>query len=560
MFRSRLVYFALAAAWAAFAWWLYRDYVAKVAAERASLRAQGEAILVALESSIGALSRFQDRRGDQPRDSWYAELRDRRIEQLKASLDELVQNPYPPIFAVSILDSGGESIVSSGDMERWNIELAGSNDENWLDGALLLTRTVDTSRSEWIRPGKRSFFMEPLLRPFRGMEDRERRRSRHPDFWKNLGLTADQEKKYGEIQKSFAANLQAAKSEGERAALFSQMQQDFQSILTEEQAKKLEAMMVDEEGAGEDRQSRPEERGRSSSPVYARLVLSQGELASIIQHHAHMALLAGMVGLVAAVFLGVAWHSSIKNREQVAALEVAEAQNLHLREMQLAGAGLAHEMKNPLNIVRGTAQGMLQNGNKPAKERQALERMLDEIDRVVSRLNEFLSFSRMPKPEFSPVSVRQVVDQVSSLLHHGMEAENPKIAVSELPTILADRRLFRQIVFNLLHNGVRATEEAGSVRVYAAATGPTTVRLEVSDSGTGVPEGMRDSLFRPYCTGWSGGTGLGLCIVRQLALAHGWKVGYRPSQDGGSTFWISGIELFKGEDEAKTQEKTPSGR
>ena len=392
------------------------------------------------------------------------------------------------------------------------------------------------------------------------MEDRERRRSRHPDFWKNLGLTADQEKKYGEIQKSFAANLQAAKSEGERAALFSQMQQDFQSILTEEQAKKLEAMMVDEEGAGEDRQSRPEERGRSSSPVYARLVLSQGELASIIQHHAHMALLAGMVGLVAAVFLGVAWHSSIKNREQVAALEVAEAQNLHLREMQLAGAGLAHEMKNPLNIVRGTAQGMLQNGNKPAKERQALERMLDEIDRVVSRLNEFLSFSRMPKPEFSPVSVRQVVDQVSSLLHHGMEAENPKIAVSELPTILADRRLFRQIVFNLLHNGVRATEEAGSVRVYAAATGPTTVRLEVSDSGTGVPEGMRDSLFRPYCTGWSGGTGLGLCIVRQLALAHGWKVGYRPSQDGGSTFWISGIELFKGEDEAKTQEKTPSGR
>jgi nitrogen-specific signal transduction histidine kinase len=54
---------------------------------------------------------------------------------------------------------------------------------------------------------------------------------------------------------------------------------------------------------------------------------------------------------------------------------------------------------------------------------------------------------------------------------------------------------------------------------------------------------MEEKLFRPYCSAWPGGIGLGLSIVRQLALAQGWRVGYRPNPGGGSVFWISGIEI-----------------
>jgi len=263
-----------------------------------------------------------------------------------------------------------------------------------------------------------------------------------------------------------------------------------------------------------------------------------------------MAFAAGGIGLLAAVVLAVAWHISIQNRENRAALELAEAQNLHLREMQLAGAGLAHEMKNPLNVVRGTAQGMLQRAERVDSERQALECILDEIDRIVSRLNGFLSFSRVPKPDWSAFSARDVVEEVATLLGHGAENGELEIRVDDLPIIRADRALFRQVIFNLLHNAVRATEDGGSICVRAARNGRSHVTVEVVDTGMGVPEDLRNGLFRPYCSGWPEGTGLGLSIVRQIALVHGWEVGYRPNSEKGTIFWVSDIEIEETADES----------
>ena len=289
------------------------------------------------------------------------------------------------------------------------------------------------------------------------------------------------------------------------------------------------------------------ENGKDRGPIHARLLMSQGQLASVIRQHAKMASTTGAVGLLAAAILTAAWRMSMRSREQRAALELAEAHNQHLRELQFAGAGLAHEMKNPLNVIRGTAQTMRQNGHRTDAERQALERMLDEIDRVVSRLNEFLSFSRIPEPEWADVSAEEVVEEIASLLEHGEEGGEARITVDDLPTIRADGALFRQVVFNLLHNAMRATEDGGSIRVQAVHDGQSRITMEFIDTGVGVSDDLRDKLFRPYCSGWEGGTGLGLSIVRQIALAHGWKVGCRPNDDQGTTFWVSDIEGTKDE-------------
>jgi len=282
--------------------------------------------------------------------------------------------------------------------------------------------------------------------------------------------------------------------------------------------------------------------------------MSQGELASVIRQHAVMGLTAGAIGLIAAAVLAGAWHVSIRNRDQASALELAEAQNQHLREMQLAGAGLAHEIRNPLNVLRGTAQGMSEDCQQTGRQGQSAQRMLDEIDRIVSRLNAFLSFSNLATPEIAPVDAKQIVEEVGALLQHGLEDGKLEIAVDDLPSIRADRTLFRQIVFNLLHNAARATRDSGSVRVEAVRSDRSHLTLEVTDTGLGVSEELRERLFRPYCAGGEGGSGLGLSIVRQLAIAHGWQVGYRPNPDGGSTFWVASIEIAENEggDEAAT--------
>ena len=497
MFRRSVVYLVPLMAWLAFAGWLWQGSAAKVAAEKASLRAQGEAILVALESGMGALARIDMGRLEEARAalaeleeqaenegddlSWeyqwrLSEARARfeamsryrlgRLGQLQASLDELVQSAG--VLAVSVVDSQGRTVVSAGDVSRWTAERPTEDHEVWLEGALALTRKVTPRRAQWIRP----------------------------DVARRSGFGGDG----GPYGHHYGRSRDRGGGRG---------------------------------SAG----------GAKPGPIYSRLILSQGELAAIVAQHRAMALTAGAVGLLAAAVLAAAWHTSIKSREQAAALGLAEAQNQHLREMQLAGAGLAHEIKNPLNVLRGTAQAMLQGEGQTPEQREQLECMLDEIDRMVSRLDEFLSFSRVPTPELAPVRTAQVVEQVAALLQHGAEGAAVAIEVGELPTVQADRGLLRQVVFNLLHNAARAAGESGQVRVAAVADGSSRVTLEVCDSGVGVPEELRDQLFRPYCSGWQGGTGLGLSIVRQIAAAHGWKVGYRPNEDSGSTFWVSHIQV-----------------
>ena len=509
MSRRVLLYAVTAAAWLAFAGWLHRDYLRRVAAERAALRARGEAILVALESGIRAMARAPfGRRAEhlkaaldalmqklvaerdalreqgkpvpkelESRLQMLPKLKGGPADQLRASLEELVR--HPAVLGVAIVDREGRTIVSAGITGGDTDERPVSPQDQWRDGMLLLTRAVDVSRFDWLFCELRS--MAPS-----GMRQRSRRAGPRRGRWAEA---------WG----------QTSSPGGPPGPRFS------------------------------DR-----EREKAPGPVYARLAMSQGELADVAREHLRMALTAGAIGLLAAAGVALAWHVSLRNREQAAALQTAEAQNQHLREMQLAGAGLAHEIKNPLNVLRGTAQSLLANGSQAGDE--GLRRMLDETDRVVSRLNSFLSFSRVPTPELTKVDATRLVQQVAELVGHGVDHQDAKIEVQPLPSIEADPELFRQMVFNLVHNAVRATADGGAVRIAAVPQAASRVTMEIADTGTGVPEPMREQLFRPYCSGWEGGTGLGLSIVRQIALAHGWRVGYRPNSNAGSTFWIAGIK------------------
>lgn len=148
MIRHRWVYVVLAAAWIAFAAWLFYDFHRKAEAERTVLRSQGEAVLVALESGIGALERGRSRPGESNRSRRMEMALDMRIEQVRLTLEELVANPS--IFGVAILDSGGEEIVSSGEHERWHVPFRAEDSDVWSEGALILTRAVDTRQSAWI--------------------------------------------------------------------------------------------------------------------------------------------------------------------------------------------------------------------------------------------------------------------------------------------------------------------------------------------------------------------------------------------------------------------------
>jgi signal transduction histidine kinase len=196
------------------------------------------------------------------------------------------------------------------------------------------------------------------------------------------------------------------------------------------------------------------------------------------------------------------------------------------------GAGLAHETKNPLGVVRGFGE-RLERADLPDEERRTAARaILSETDRAVARLDEFLLLSRPSELRREECGLDGLVAEVATLLDPDVEAKRATLDVSGVTgNVSADREQVRRLLLNLLLNAVAAIDERGRVEVRTEVR-EGGLRLVVEDDGAGVPEELRESLFEPYVTGRPGGTGLGLSIARRIALDHGWRLDH----EGGSRF------------------------
>src|SRR5205814_280807 len=115
------------------------------------------------------------------------------------------------------------------------------------------------------------------------------------------------------------------------------------------------------------------------------------------------------IALLALGGFGFAWHGLLNSTRLQMRLLRAHEVNTHLRELNLAAAGLAHETRNPLNLVRGMATLMAQNQQAPDDLRERAQRITEEVDRVTSRLNEFINYSRPVAPRPAAVNLNSIV-------------------------------------------------------------------------------------------------------------------------------------------------------
>lgn len=251
-------------------------------------------------------------------------------------------------------------------------------------------------------------------------------------------------------------------------------------------------------------------------------------------------------GLLLAVMLGLVklaklWKRSAQDSAQ---LQVAEEEKRALSEINLLAAGLAHEIRNPLGIVRGSAQRLAGRTGDAQETAAASDLIIQEIDRITGRLNELLAFARPRAPVLADVSVADVADELRALLADeltdtGLSLQGPEPGVR----IRADRERLRQVFFNLIHNAIRFAAHTGAVTVETRTMADGTARITVRDHGPGVSPQVRASLFSPYVTTAAGGSGLGLAIARRLCRAHGWTIVYRDAEGGGALFEIGNVPV-----------------
>lgn len=183
-------------------------------------------------------------------------------------------------------------------------------------------------------------------------------------------------------------------------------------------------------------------------------------------------------------------------------------------------AGLAHEIRNPLSHIRGSAQILSSSEGNPEKQAKFSRYIVEEVERLNNLLTDFLDFARPRELEMTPVDVREVLDKSILIMQeeqNGVRIE--KKFEQSVPKILADTDKLQQVFMNLIKNALEAMKDGGELTVTTHAQNGN-VMVEVKDTGGGIPKDVMDNIFNPFFTTKDSGTGLGLSIVSRIIEAH----------------------------------------
>ncbi|HEY3587360.1 MAG TPA: ATP-binding protein [Myxococcaceae bacterium] len=205
-------------------------------------------------------------------------------------------------------------------------------------------------------------------------------------------------------------------------------------------------------------------------------------------------------------------------------------------------AGVAHEIGNPLSGVLGwlsVAQTRSAADSELSGYLRELEAEVRRIDVIVRSL---LDLGRPARPQVGPVPVAELIRNAARLVGSGPEFREVSVETEVDPEIvaLADPGPLSQVVINLLINAAQAIGGPGTIKVVGGAEAGR-VRIEVLDSGPGVPFELRDRIFEPFFTTKSGGkgTGLGLAVSQHLMRAMSGDIAVGESPHGGGKFTVS---------------------
>ena len=203
---------------------------------------------------------------------------------------------------------------------------------------------------------------------------------------------------------------------------------------------------------------------------------------------------------------------------------------------------LAHEIKNPLTPIQLSAQRLEKKltGKLDALEQaivtKSVKTIVDQVDAMKRLVNEFRDYARLPAAELKPVDLNTLAIDILQLYGAddgvGTHAKHGSTTIESIldpkcPRIMGDAQQLRQVIHNLLQNAVDATEHSSNKHVTVItqwSVESRRVRLVVTDTGTGFAEYILKRAFEPYVTSKSHGTGLGLAVVKKIAVEHGARI------------------------------------
>lgn len=227
---------------------------------------------------------------------------------------------------------------------------------------------------------------------------------------------------------------------------------------------------------------------------------------------------------------------------EIRSMEESVRRKDRLAAVGRVGAGLAHEIRNPLGAMRGAIQVL--EANTPAQSVQAdlMGIIMRESDRLNSIITNFLSYARPKVGNFTEIDVSEAIRETITLLRHSPDVGKDHVLEEILPPqpvfISADSTQIKQIFWNLARNSIQAMKTGGKLCIRLEPLTRSRIRITFEDTGDGMPPEQVEQLFEPFSQSTSGGTGLGLSIVYQIIRDHNGTINVRSIEGEGTTITV----------------------
>jgi len=239
------------------------------------------------------------------------------------------------------------------------------------------------------------------------------------------------------------------------------------------------------------------------------------------------------------------WNLELEKRVEEKSLELERAHAEIVQSEKLAAlghlsAGMAHEIRNPLNAISLFAQLLRVPQTSPDEIAGYVDKIIDEVDRIDSLLVKLLAASRSPRQHLEPVDLVRLIDSLLEQLAE--QLRNQGIAVDNrlpdvLPAIQADRSEIELIFSNLFANAIYEMSEGGRLTVGGVLHGDE-LEIRVADTGGGIPAENLHQIFDPFFTTKERGTGFGLSVVLRIVKTYGGRISVDSTPGQGATFAV----------------------